>query len=212
MKGGICLKIEKIAEDQIKITITIDDLEARNIDLYSFMYNSPESQDLFWDVMSEAEKELDFNVDDSMIYVEASTSGGGNFTLIVTKTNEKPTVKFNTKKQIKKENVKLKRKRMPVVMTDTIYSFNTFDDICNFCKIIDTSKIKENTLYFMNDIYYLKVSEMPYTSILEYATIVRASSMFESKINEYGKVVIEQDALQTISKYFNKKKKNTRKK
>ena len=64
----------------------------------------------------------------------------------------------------------------------------------------------------MNDIYYLKVSEMPYTSILEYATIVRASSMFESKINEYGKVVIEQDALQTISKYFNKKKKNTRKK
>lgn len=206
------MKIEKIAEDQIKITITIDDLEARNIDLYSFMYNSPESQDLFWDVMSEAERELDFNVDDSMIYVEASTSGGGNFTLIVTKTNEKPTVKFNTKKQIKKENVKLKRKRMPIIMTDTIYSFSAFDDICNFCKTIDTSKLKNNILYFMNDTYYLKVSEMPYTSILEYATIVRASSIFESKINEYGKIVIEQDALQTISKYFNKKKKNTRKK
>lgn len=206
------MKIEKIAEDQIKITITIDDLEARNIDLYSFMYNSPESQDLFWDVMNEAERELDFNVDDSMIYVEASTSGGGNFTLIVTRTNEKPTIKFNTKKQIKKENVKLKRKRMPIVMTDTIYNFSTFDDICNFCKIIDTSKLKGNVLYFMNDTYYLKVSEMPYTSILEYATIVRASSMFESKINEYGKVLIEQDALQTISKYFNKKKKNIRKK
>ena len=108
MKGGIYLKIEKIAEDQIKITITIDDLEARNIDLYSFMYNSPESQDLFWDVMNEAERELDFNVDDSMIYVEASTSGGGNFTLIVTRTNEKPVIKFNAKKHAKKENIKLK--------------------------------------------------------------------------------------------------------
>ena len=68
-------------------------LAARNIDLYSFMYNSPESQDLFWDVMNEAEKEYGFNVDDSMIYVEASTSGSGNFTFIVTKTKEKPIVK-----------------------------------------------------------------------------------------------------------------------
>ena len=55
------MKIEKLAEDKLKITLTLDDLEARNIDLYSFMYNSPESQDLFWDVMSEAEKEYGFN-------------------------------------------------------------------------------------------------------------------------------------------------------
>ena len=107
------MKIEKLAEDKIKITLTIDDLAARNIDLYSFMYNSPESQDLFWDVMNEAEKEYGFNVDDSMIYVEASTSGGGNFTLIVTKTKEKPTIKLNTTKQqhVNKESVKLKRKK-----------------------------------------------------------------------------------------------------
>lgn len=206
------MKLEKIAEDQIKITLTIDDLAARNIDLYSFMYNSPESQDLFWDVMSEAERELDFNVDDSMIYVEASTSGGGNFTLIVTRTNEKPTIKFNTKKQAKKENVKLKRKKMPIAMKDSIYNFSSFDDICSFCKVVDTSIIAENKLYVLNDTYYLKSDEMPYASILEYATIVKSSSMFEAKLNEYGKVLIESNALQTISKYFNKKKKTTKKK
>lgn len=211
MKGGIYLKIEKIAEDQIKITITIDDLEARNIDLYSFMYNSPESQDLFWDVMNEAERELDFNVDDSMIYVEASTSGGGNFTLIVTRTNEKPVIKFNAKKHAKKENIKLKRKKMPLVMTNTIFCFNSFDDICNFCKTVDVSKLGDNTLYSANDIYYLKANEMPYTNILEYASIARFSSMFEAKMSEYGKTVIDSNALQTISKYFNKKKRTFKK-
>lgn len=201
------MKIEKLAEDKLKITLTIDDLEARNIDLYSFMYNSPESQDLFWDVMSEAEKEYGFNVDDSMIYVEASTSGGGNFTLIVTKTKEKPSVHFNAKKpQIKKENVRLKRKTIPIVMPDTIYQFNSFDDICSFCKIIDIQAIKENSLYSLNDFYYLKVSAMPFTSILEYATIVKSPTIVEAKICEYGNVIIENGALQTIAKYFNKKK------
>ena len=42
---------------KIKITLNIEDLNARNIDVQSFIYNSPESQDLFWDVMREAEKE-----------------------------------------------------------------------------------------------------------------------------------------------------------
>ena len=88
------MKIEKLAEDKIKITITIDDLAARNIDLYSFVYNTPESQDLFWDVMNEAERELGFNVDDSMIYVETSTSGSESFTMIVTKTKEKPLLRI----------------------------------------------------------------------------------------------------------------------
>ena len=77
------MKIEKLNENKIKFTITIDDLTARNIDLYSFVYNSPESQDLFWDMMNEAEREYGFNVDDSMIYVETATAGSESFTLTV---------------------------------------------------------------------------------------------------------------------------------
>ena len=84
------MKIEKLTENKIKITINIDDLAEKNIDLYSFMHNTPETQDLFWDILNKAEKECGFNVDNSMICVEASTSGAGNFVLIVTKTNEKP--------------------------------------------------------------------------------------------------------------------------
>lgn len=197
------MKIEKLAEDKIKITITIDDLAERNIDLYSFMYNSPESQDLFWDVMSKAEKEYGFNVDDSMIYVEASTSGGGNFTLIVTKTKEKPTLKLTTSKaQQTKETIKLKRKKLPSFLKDGIYQFDTFDDICNFCKVIDTREITGSTLYRMKNVYYLKADIMPATSILEYANIMKYPALMEAKLKEHGQVIIEEKAIQTIKKYF----------
>ena len=61
MQRRFCaLKIEKLNEDKLKITLSIDDLEERNITLHSFMYNSPESQDLFWELLQEAEKECGF--------------------------------------------------------------------------------------------------------------------------------------------------------
>ena len=61
------MKIEKLNENKLKITLNSEDLKARNIDVQAFIYNTPESQDLFWDVMREAEKEYGFNVDESMV-------------------------------------------------------------------------------------------------------------------------------------------------
>lgn len=207
------MKIEKLNEDKLKITLSIDDLEERNITLHSFMYNSPESQDLFWELLQEAEKECGFNVDDSMIYVEASTSGSGNFTLLVTKTNEKaPIERISKPKKVTKENFRLKRKSVPLKHELAIYSFNTFDDICAFCNVCDVSVLHGNSLYKMNEEYYLKTDFIPYNTILDYATLSKTPDLLEAKLNEYGKVIIPDNALQTIATYFNKKKKKSKKK
>lgn len=214
MQRRFCaLKIEKLNEDKLKITLSIDDLEERNITLHSFMYNSPESQDLFWELLQEAEKECGFNVDDSMIYVEASTSGSGNFTLLVTKTNEKaPIERISKPKKMTKENFRLKRKSVPLKHELAIYSFNTFDDICAFCNVCDVSVLHENSLYKINEEYYLKTDFIPFNTILDYATLSKTPDLLEAKLNEYGKVIIPDNALQTIATYFNKKKKKSRKK
>ena len=129
------MKIEKLNENKIKITFNIDDLEEKNIDLYSFIHNTPETQNLFWDILMEAEKECGFNVDDSMIYVEATTTGAGNFTLFVTKTNEKPnSLKTKT---LKKKNIRLRRKEISIEASQNIYEFTNFEDICDFAKTIN---------------------------------------------------------------------------
>lgn len=200
------MKIERINEDKIKITFNIDDLEEKNIDLYSFMHNTPETQDLFFDILDEAERECGFNVDNSMICVEASTSGSGNFSLIVTKTNEKISPPTFTNDKAKK-NIKLKRKTIPLDAKENIYQFEIFEDVCNFASIIDTKEIINDTLYVLNGNYYLKTYCMPFHNILEYATLSIDSNLLEAKLNEYGKLIIEKNALQTIKKYFLKKKK-----
>ena len=200
------MKIERLNENKIKVTFNIDDLEEKNIDLYAFMHNTPETQDLFWDILNEAEKECGFNVDNSMIYVEATTSGSGNFILIVTKTNEKPTNLNLPNTTFKKKNIKLKRKNISLKLEENIYEFSDFDDICEFVKIINTKEAGNDSLYSMNGKYYLKASTMPFTNILEYSSIVKSSKLFDSKLNEYGDLIIAENALQTINKYFSKKK------
>lgn len=199
------MKIEKLNENKIKVTFNIDDLAEKNIDLYSFMHNAPETQDLFWDILSEAEKECGFNVDNSMIYVEASTSGSGNFSLIVTKTNERPAILTNVNSTYSKKSFKLKRKNANINTTQNIYKFETFDDICEYAQTTNLKKTDNNILYTLANKYYLKLFKIPSSNILEYAVICKSPELLEAKISEYGKTLIEKNALQTISKYFRKK-------
>lgn len=65
------MKIEKLNENKIRITLNIEDLAERDIDYHSFMSNSIESQEIFLDMLNTAEKEVGFCTDDSRIMIEA---------------------------------------------------------------------------------------------------------------------------------------------
>lgn len=200
------MKIEKLNENKIKITLNIEDLNARNIDVQSFIYNTPESQDLFWDVMREAEKEYGFSVDESMVYVEASATASGIFTLTVTKTSNSLS-QSNLKNKLKKQNYKLKRKNINKPLDNSIYKFNSFDDICDFCKTSKIEQFGENSLYQLDSIYYLLTTKIPSSNILEYATRENNIDLLLAKFSEYGKKIVENNALQIISDNFIKTKK-----
>lgn len=199
------MKIEKLNENKIKITLNSDDLKSRNIDVQSFIYNTPESQDLFWDVMREAEKEYGFSVDESMVYVEASATAAGIFTLTVTKTANSLN-QPHLKNKLKKKNYKLKRKNINVSLDNSVYKFNSFDDICDFCKSANIKDFGINSLYQFESDYYLLTTTVPSSNVLEYATKERNIDMLIAKISEYGKKLIEKDALKIISETFVKTK------
>ena len=58
------MKFEKVNNDKIKITLSSADLEANDIDFHSFMSNPLEKQDLFLDILEEAEEEIGFEFKD----------------------------------------------------------------------------------------------------------------------------------------------------
>lgn len=65
------MQIEKITENKIRIILNIQDLKEKNIDLHTFMSNSIESQDLFYDVLDKAKKEVGFETKDYKLMIEA---------------------------------------------------------------------------------------------------------------------------------------------
>lgn len=208
------MKIEKLNENKIRITLNIEDLNERNISMQSFMSNSIESQDIFMDMLDKADEEVGFNTDDCRIMIEALALKNGVFVLTITK------FEHDTEKTpLRRKNVHIKRKNPDINLEKTIYSFESFDSFCEFCNFLSNTLeeiqildfAKESSLYEYNSNYYLILSNINVnskslkyicSSITEFAHFVNSSELFESKIKEYGRLVIEKNAILTCMEYF----------
>jgi len=194
------LQIEKIKEKKIRITLNLEDLKEKNIDLHSFMSSSIESQNLFYDMLDKAEREIGFKTKDYKLMIEALAIPEGNFILTVTR--------FLPEKEEKKK-LKVKRKNICPEDSLSIYMFNTFDDYLEFCNYIQKylnsntyTQLEKTSLYQYNSKYYLCITNINldnfktiHCSIIEFATYITNSSLFERKLIEYGKVIFKTNAI-----------------
>ena len=97
------MKFEKLGENKIRIILTSQDLKDKNIDFHTFMSNSLEKQDLFLDILEEAEEEIGFEVKDCPVRIEALAMANGEF--IVTVTRVIPETKNIHKKILQREKI-----------------------------------------------------------------------------------------------------------
>lgn len=207
------MKFEKLNENKIRITLNNQDLEEKHIDFHSFMSNSQESQNLFLDMLDEAEKKVGFITKDYKIRIEALAMSDGNFILTITRFGKN--IDTETK-PLKMKKVKIKRKNLDMTSKQLIYKFNTFDDFCNFSNFISklhnfTSIAKNIVLYSYQNSFYLCISDINiehncikqlYTLITEFGTYIDNSEVFSRKLAECGKVFIKNNAIKTCIKYF----------
>lgn len=207
------MKFEKLNDNKIRITLNNEDLIEKNIDFHSFMSNSQESQNLFLDMLDEAEKKVGFVTKDYKIRIEALAMSDGNFILTITRfgKNIDTNVKLPNPKKLK-----IKRKNLDMTSKQLIYRFDTFDDFCNFSNFISKidnfySLAKNMVLYLYQNTYYLCFSNINtehnsikqlYTLITEFGTYVDNSEVFGRKLNEYGKIIVKNNAIKTCVKFF----------
>ena len=59
----VTVQIKKINNDKLKVILSSNDLDEKNIDVNSFLANSLESQDLFFEILDLAEEQYDFNIE-----------------------------------------------------------------------------------------------------------------------------------------------------
>ncbi len=89
------MKFEKLNEDKIRITLSSQDLVEKDIDFHSFMSNSIKSQNLFLDILEEAEKKVGFVTKDYKVRIEALAMNDGDFIFTVTRFSRKQRKRFS---------------------------------------------------------------------------------------------------------------------
>ena len=200
------MRFEKLNNDKIRITLSYEDLIKKDIDFHSFMSNSIESQQLFFDVLSEAEKKIGFETKDYLICIEALAMAGGEFILTVTRSRPDKT----------KKKLHIKRKTQNMNALLAIYLFNNFEDFCSFVGFYKrnfkhTNFAKKILLYEYNEHFYLVVSNINtdfielkkfFSCITEFASCISNSEVFERKLVENGRLVIRHNAISVGIKYF----------
>ena len=208
------MKIEKINENMIKVTISINDLEERNIDLNALNYNSPAAQELFWDMMEQAEEQFGFNLSDSQLIIEPLPDSNEGFIITITRLDEDgdfESIQKYIKSKLKKSDLKVKRKSRKICSAILIYSFSGIDEVCALSKRVETLYSGDSTLYKCRDTYYLVMTRssmtLPGTKAFEnclgeYGQKIGNISFYEGYLNEYGEKIIDGNAFEVLRKYF----------
>ncbi|HOM01810.1 MAG TPA: adaptor protein MecA [Acetivibrio sp.] len=208
------MKIERINENKIKVTISIDDLLERNIDLDTINYNTPAAQELFWDMMEQAEMQFGFDASDSQICVEAIPDSEEGFVIIITKLDEDgefESIQKYIKNRFKRSDLRVKRKNCRVSSSVIMYFFSNFDDLCLLCRKLTHIYSGESTLYRLKGVYYLMLTKNSWSVenlksfehiLNEFGTKVINTNFYEGYLNEYGEKIIEYNAVETINDYF----------
>ncbi|MGG3888323.1 adaptor protein MecA [Metabacillus fastidiosus] len=222
------MEIERINENTVKFYISYLDIEERGFDRDEIWYNRERSEELFWEMMDEVHDEEEFIVEGPLwIQVQALDKG---LEVIVTKAQlSKDGQKLEL--QISDDKVKELpvdenienlldhhfNKSNEASDGDSVEEFEKqlqfvikFDDLEN---VISLSKYTldgfTNDLYTLDNNYYLFVEfeddfpdeevENKLSIILEYG---QDSRITIHRLQEYGKLVAKDNALNIIKKHF----------
>jgi adapter protein MecA 1/2 len=87
-RGSDEMKIEKINDNQIRCTLTSEDLESRRIRLSELAYGSEKAKMLFHDMMKQAQANFGFDSGNSPLMIEAIPVSKDSIVLVITKVDD----------------------------------------------------------------------------------------------------------------------------
>lgn len=82
------MKIEKLNENQIRCTLTKEDLSSRELKVSELAYGTEKAKNLFRDMMRQANFEFGFEAEDIPLMIEAVPMNGECIVLIITKVED----------------------------------------------------------------------------------------------------------------------------
>ena len=134
------MKVEKINENKIRITLTFEELERRQITLDDLEKDNLIARNLFLDLIEESNLDEDFIIDDSQLFIEACYDNNNLFIVTITKVDSIPELRrYALMDNIQKKGYKRKsssRKIIDYRVESNIYSFSSLDTILKLSEIL----------------------------------------------------------------------------
>ncbi|MBQ7085253.1 MAG: adaptor protein MecA [Anaerotignum sp.] len=215
------MKIERISENQLKLTLTKDDLKERDIKLEDLITPSEKTQKLFRDIMEQALDEEDFVSENTPLMVEAVPMGTEGIMIIVTKVNNKDK-KGNTTADLLQQAQETRRwKKKPLDTLEhaeeknsdiLIYSFPQLDDVISVSLRLDSRFKGESAVYKNDNKYFLVLQGDTYTAeesseelelvLKEYGQKHVSTPLAKYYLLEHGETIIADKAVKALAKTF----------
>lgn len=223
------MRIEKINDTQIRVTLSHSDLNPRDIKISELAYGSQKAQELFRDMMTQAYEEFGFVTENIPLMIEAVPLSRESIMIVVTKIEDpteidekleelgtQPThrtfkshdqVGSNRNKSSKTED-KLKQTQNHVL----IYSFSSLDELTNAGHRINAIYCGMNSVYKQdNSTYFLvlqpnfmhKVTQEQLEAVLdEFGNKHVSSSLSERYLTEHTTLLIKDKAIEVLTTYL----------
>jgi adapter protein MecA 1/2 len=199
------MRVERLGDNKVRVFITYDDLDERGIDRDEIWQNGGKVQELFWDMMEHAYLETGFEVG-GPIAVEAFTMPTEGVVVIVTRLHGLP-AKMERESEGEEDDLDTPAETADPFGAFT-FVFQDFEDVIRAAHSLRVYEGVGGTLYHYKGRYHLffeedEIAEDLYDtfwSILhEYGEL---SSTTKAMLDEYGKRVMNGNAIQTLTSHF----------
>ncbi|MFV0315115.1 MAG: adaptor protein MecA [Anaerotignum sp.] len=214
------MKIERVSENQLKLTLTRADLMERDLNLEDLIAPSEKTQSLFRDIMEQVLSECNFISENTPLMVEACPAGTDGITLIVTKIDQK-NKNENAKGVVYKNIETSRRKKNATSVSETtandaenllIFSFESLDDVTNASLRLENCYQGESCLFKNNQRFFLVLQpdlstmEDHHVNIAlildEFGDKHVSTALAKAHLKEHGEIMIKENAVKTLINTF----------
>lgn len=198
------MRLERLNYNKIKIFLTFDDLSERGLTKEDLWKDAPKVQQLFRDMMQEANKELGFEAD-GPIAVEVFSLQAQGMVVIVTKENGETDIEDEFRDEFIEMQVTLDESE------HILYEFASLEDVIALASRLYNLGVTGGKLYSWEGRFYLWIEEetpalLKTNMIAILAEFGNSSTVAIYRIMEYGKELMDDSAIEQIYDYFISKK------
>lgn len=207
------MRILKVNDNTVRIFISFTELADRNISLADFFQRSARTEQFFWELISKAREEVDFNLDQPF-WIQATVASEDEFVITVIKQedqieseiNHLMQTSFGEKKKTPKPTSKLDSEQ------DWVYVFSDFEDVISAIELLPELPGIVSALYVYEDEYFLTLShfktprkkKITEAIMDEYGESLMVTEAF---LKEHGEAIIHDHAIKTLKKLGKSKSK-----